>query len=186
VLGSVNVLDLKEAHEQIETSVGKFGFPGVSLDLGILGLRIDDHSLYPIYEQCASMGACVAITLSMLGSREIDFVRPDALDRAAADFPRLNFISAHGSYPFVLEVIGVACKRENVWLSPDMFMTHMPGGEHYAQAARGYLQDRMLFGTSYPYTTLKETVDRFMRIDFKDDVREKLLWNNAKTLLKLA
>jgi predicted TIM-barrel fold metal-dependent hydrolase len=84
-----------------------------------------------------------------------------------------------------MEVIGVAMKRENVWLSPDMYMTHTPGGSLYVEAAQGYLQDRMLFGTAYPYTPLDDTVERFMRLPLSAAVRDKLLYKNAQRLLKL-
>src|SRR6185436_10570556 len=104
---------------------------------------------------------CVAITLSMLGAKEFELINPSALDRMARDFPKVNFVSAHGSYPYVLEVIAVAMKRENVWIAPDMYMIYAPARHLYVEAAQGYLQDRMLFGTGYPYTPLAEAVERF-------------------------
>ena len=124
---------------------------------------------------CAAAGAFVAITLSMLGAKELELISPAALDRAARDFPGVTFVSVDGSYPYVLEAIGVAMllKRENVWLSPDMYMTHAPGGDLYVQAANGYLQDRMLFGSSYPYTPIKETVSRLMRLPISTTVRAR-------------
>ena len=184
-LASVNVLDTGEAAAQMATAIGEYGFPGISLDLGALGLHVDDAKAYAVYEMCAARGAFVAITLSMLGSQQLEMVAPGALDRAARDFPNVQFVSAHGSYPFALEAIGVAMKRANVWLAPDMYMTHAPGAELYIQAANGYLQDRMLFGTSYPYTPMKETVERFLRLPMSSEVRDKLLYRNARRLLRL-
>ena len=184
-LASVNVLDASEAAHQIETAVSGYGFPGISLDLAALGLAVDDRKAYAVYEMCAATGAFVAITLSMLGAKDFSLINPAALDRAARDFPGVQFVSAHGSYPFVLEAIAVAMKRENVWLSPDMYMTHAPGSNLYVQAAAGYLQDRMLFGTSYPYTPMSETVTRFQKLDISEEARQKLLHSNARRLLKL-
>lgn len=185
VLASVDVLDRSRGHAQIDHAIGELGFPGISLDLSVLGMRVDDRRVYPIYEHCAAAGAFVCITLSMLGAQEFDLITPADLDRAARDFPDLDFVSAHGSYPYVLEIIAVAMKRGNVWLSPDMYMTHAPGGEHYVQAAAGYLQDRTLFGTAYPYTSLEDTVSRFMALPFTDAVREKILHGNASRLLRI-
>jgi len=184
-MASVNVLDPIEAAQQIETAVGGYGFPGISLDLGALGLAVDDPRAYAVYKMCAAAGAFVGITLSMLGSQELELVSPAALDRAARDFPDVQFISAHGSFPYVLEAIGVAMKRGNVWLAPDMYMTHAAGGELYVQAANGYLQDRMLFGTSYPYTPMQETVSRFLQLPLGVQVQEKLLHRNAQRLLRI-
>jgi predicted TIM-barrel fold metal-dependent hydrolase len=184
-LASVDVTDTQHGMAMIDQAVGDYKFPGISLDLSVLNMRVDDKRVYPIYEHCAKHGCCVAITLSMLGAQEFELIDPADLDRAARDFPKVNFVSAHGSYPYVLEVIGVAMKRENVWLSPDMYMTHTPGGHLYVEAAQGYLQDRTLFGTAYPYTPLQDTVDRFMRLPFTDAVREKVLHANAQRLLGL-
>jgi predicted TIM-barrel fold metal-dependent hydrolase len=184
-LASVDVLDTAHGIAMIDKAVGEYRFPGISLDLSVLGMRVDDKRVYPIYEHCAQHGCCVAITLSMLGAQEFELIDPADLDRAARDFPKVNFVSAHGSYPYVLEVIGVAMKRDNVWLSPDMYMTHTPGGSLYVEAAQGYLQDRTLFGTAYPYTPLKDTVERFMRLPFTAAVRDKLLYKNAQRLLQL-
>ena len=52
----------------------------------------------------------------------------------------------------------------------------------YVEAANGYLQDRLLFGTAYPALPLKATVDRFLALPFHDAVRPKLLFENAQRL----
>ena len=184
-LASVDVIDARHGTAMIDTAVGQYRFPGISLDLSVLGMRVDDRRAYPIYEHCQRYGCCVAITLSALGARELDLVDPADLERAARDFPRVNFVSAHGSHPYVLQIIAVAMKRENVWIAPDMYMTHAPGRGLYVEAAQGYLQDRMLFGTGYPYTPLRDTVERFQRLPLRETVREKLLHRNAERLLNL-
>jgi hypothetical protein len=184
-LASVDVVDTQRGIAMIDEAVGRQHFPGIALDLSVLGMRADDSCVYPIYEHCSRYGCCAVITLSALGARKLDLVDPADLDHAAGDFPRLNFVSAHGSYPYALQLIGVAMRRDNVWLAPDMYMTFAPGGGLYVEAAAGYLQDRMLFGSGYPYVPLGEAVERTMRLPISDAVREKLLYGNAKRLLKL-
>lgn len=184
-LGSVDVLDETRAHAMIDEALGDFGFPGIHLDLGVLGLTADATSLYPFYEHVHSLGGFVAINTSALGAQEQFLCNPEQIDRAARDFPELTFVSSHGSYPYVLQIIAVAAKRPNLYISPDMYMTNMPGGSLYAEAANTFLQDQTLFGTGYPYTNLKDTVDRFMAIPFSDEAREKILCRNAQTLLRL-
>jgi uncharacterized protein len=47
------------------------------------------------------------------------------------------------------------------------------------------LQDRFLFGSDYPFITPERWMKDFESLDyFKPEVREKLLWKNAQTLLK--
>jgi predicted TIM-barrel fold metal-dependent hydrolase len=98
-LGSVDVLDTQHGIAMIDKAVGEYGFPGISLDLSVLGIRVDDKRIYPVYEHCAKHGCCIAITLSMLGAQEFELIDPADLDRAAREFPKVNFVSAHGSYP---------------------------------------------------------------------------------------
>lgn len=184
-LASVDVTDVDHGRQMIDEACGGFGFPGVSLDLSVLGMKVDDRRVYPIYEHCAARGVFVAITLSMLGAQTFELIAPPDLDRAARDFPALQFVSAHGSYPYVLDVIGVAMKRENVWLSPDMYMTHAAGGDLYVQAAMRGLGGRMLFGTAYPYTPMDDTVARFLRLPLSHEVRDAILFRNAQRLLRL-
>jgi uncharacterized protein len=47
------------------------------------------------------------------------------------------------------------------------------------------LQDRFLFGSDYPFITPQRWLKDFeaLKIEFKPEVREKLLWRNAQKLL---
>jgi hypothetical protein len=80
---------------------------------------------------------------------DLTFSHPVQVDRLADRHPKLQIIAAHGSWPWVTEILGVAFRRTNVWVSPDMYL-FLPGGQMYVEAANGYLQDRFLFGTAYP------------------------------------
>jgi len=47
------------------------------------------------------------------------------------------------------------------------------------------LQDRFLFGSDYPFITPQRWLKDFeaVKIEFKPEVREKLMWRNAQKLL---
>jgi Tripartite tricarboxylate transporter family receptor/Amidohydrolase len=107
---------------------------------------------------------------------------PGQIDRLAARHPKLAIIAAHGSWPWVNQILGIAYRRPNVWVSPDMYL-FLPGWQMYVDAANGYLQDRFLFGTAYPALPFKATVDRFLELPFRDAVRPRLLHENAQRLL---
>ncbi|MFC1963910.1 hypothetical protein ACFLV1_00845, partial [Chloroflexota bacterium] len=57
---------------EIARTVQGFGFPGIHFDPGLLNppLPPDDRRLYPVYEQCAGLGAvaCLSLSLKNLGS----------------------------------------------------------------------------------------------------------------------
>jgi uncharacterized protein len=47
------------------------------------------------------------------------------------------------------------------------------------------LQDRFLFGSDYPFITPQRWLQDFeaVKIEFKQEVKEKLLWKNGQKLL---
>ena len=145
------VADLEECRE--------FGFAGIAVEPGLNEppLVADDPSLYPIYERIASMGLPAFITGGD-ANPDISYASPVALDRMARDFPRLNVVAVHGGWPWVTEMLGVAWRRPNVWVMPDLYWVNMPGEADYTTAANGYLRDRMLFATSYPAVNIEQYV----------------------------
>ena len=61
----------------------------------------------------------------------------------------MNIVCCHGFYPNVREIVTVAFRNENVFVSPDMY-TFCPGGGLYVEAANHFMADQFLFGSSYP------------------------------------
>jgi len=57
--------------------------------------------------------------------------------------------------------------------------------ESLLREAATHLQDRFLFGSDYPFITPQRWMKDFeaVKIEFKPEVREKLLWRNGQKLL---
>jgi hypothetical protein len=102
----------------------------------------------------------------------------------ARDFPRLELVIAHGGYPWITQTLHVAFRRANVYVLPDMYLL-MPGNEAYVAAMNGYLSERFLFGTSYPFSPIQDSINALLAVARDDDIAEKVLFGNAKALLKL-
>jgi uncharacterized protein len=142
----------------------------------------DDRELTPIFGMCEDAGLPVLLMAGGNAGPDISYSDPGQIDRLAARHPKLAIIAAHGSWPWVNQILGIAYRRPNVWVSPDMYL-FLPGWQMYVDAANGYLQDRFLFGTAYPALPFKATVDRFLELPFHDAVRPRLLHENAQRLL---
>ena len=85
--------------------------------------------------------------------------RRSTLDRVARDFPTLKIISAHGNWPWVSQIIHVCYRRPNIYLSPDMYMHgNFPGAQDYLNALNGFLADRFLYASAYPFLSVREVV----------------------------
>jgi len=102
----------------------------------------------------------------------------------AAAFPELKIVCFHGFWPYVNEIIGVAFRHANVFIVPDMYL-FLPGGGLYVEAGNGFLRDQLLFGTSYPFRAMKQTVDDFLALGWKDEVLDLILHENAERVLGL-
>lgn len=153
------------------------------------GCNLDDPRLYPIYQQCQDLGmTLVPQTSGPLGGKNIDYANPVYLERVAEDFPKLRIIAGHACFPYVREMIVVASRRANVWVSPDMYLFAF-GTDEWVQAVndnfRGF-DDRFLFGSAYPAIALKPYVEKFMRLPWREEALPKLLYGNALHALDLA
>ena len=168
--------DLEECQE--------LGFAGIAVEPGLNDppLVADDPSLYPIYERIASMGLPAFITGGD-ANPDISYASPVALDRMARDFPRLNVVAVHGGWPWVTETLGVAWRRPNLWVMPDLYWANMPGQADYTIAANGYLRDRMLFATSYPAVNIEQYVAALRASGLSSRAWTAISQSNPRTLL---
>jgi predicted TIM-barrel fold metal-dependent hydrolase len=60
-----------------------------------------------------------------------------------------------------------------------------PGTRAYVEAANSFLGDQFLFGSSYPFRPIGQTIDDFVALGFKSSVIDKLLYANAVRMLNL-
>ncbi|RIZ65777.1 MAG: amidohydrolase [Methylococcales bacterium] len=170
---------------EIERAVKQLGFRGINIEpgFGSPALKVDDLLIYPIYEACEQLGVPVFL-MSGPTTPDLEYANPSAVGRLARAFPKLQIVCYHGYYPYVSEMIGVAFRYENVYVVPDMYI-FLPGGSLYVEAANGFMRNQLLFGSSYPFRAMGQTVDDFIGLGFKGAVLDDVLFNNATQLLKL-
>ena len=106
------------------------------------------------------------------------------LDDVAVDFPDMPIILAHPSFPWQEEALAVATHKPNVYVdlsgwSPKYFPQIL------VRYANTLLKDKVLFGSDWPMITPERWLSDFEKIDIKDEVRPKILKDNAAKLLKL-
>jgi predicted TIM-barrel fold metal-dependent hydrolase len=146
-------------------------------------MKADNPLLYPIYDACDQLGVPVCL-MSGPTSPSLELTDPAPVGRIAKAFPGLSIVCYHGFYPYVNEVIAVAFRYENVHLVPDMYI-FLPGGSLYVEAANGFMKDQLLFGSSYPFRAMGQSLEDYRNLGFKDDVIDQVLYKNAKRVLKL-
>ncbi|MSP67141.1 MAG: amidohydrolase [Alphaproteobacteria bacterium] len=166
----------------------KDGFIAINLEPGNypVPMYTDDRRLYPIYAHCEDRGVPVLIQSGGLAGPDISYTSPVMIEHVCTDFPELKVVAVHGGWPWVHEIIHVAWRRPNLYLSPDVYLCGQTGVEEYVRAANGALARQFLFATTYPLCGFADYLARMRALPFKKEVLERFLWQNAEEVLGLA
>ena len=187
-IGSVDpaLLGEQATLEEIDRAIGTLGLAGIDIEpgFGAPARHPDDPIYFPVYERCAALGVPVYI-MSGPTTPDLHFNDPAPLAKVAQAFPQLPIVVFHGYWPQVQQIIGVAFRYDNVHIVPDMYL-FQPGSAAYVAAANSFLSDQFLFGSSYPFRPIGQTIDDFLALGFTDSVIDKLLYGNAARLLKVS
>lgn len=183
-IGSVDP-QARGAVAEVERAVKTLGLKAINVEpgFGAPALKADDPLLLPVYDACAQLGVPVFV-MSGPTTPDPDFNDPAAIGRVARAFPTLKIVCHHGFWPRVAEIVGVAFRYENVFLVPDMYL-FLPGSQLYVEAANGFLRDQLLFGSSYPFRPMGQSVEDARTLGFSDDALEAFFFRNANRVLNL-
>jgi predicted TIM-barrel fold metal-dependent hydrolase len=118
------------------------------------------------------------------GGVRLKYSNPMAVDDVAAEFPDLDIILAHPSFPWQEEALAVAVHKPNVYIdlsgwSPKYFP------EILVQYINTRLRGKMLFGSDYPLITPERWLADFEKLPIRDEVRPEVIKGNAAKLLGL-
>ncbi len=118
------------------------------------------------------------------GGVRLKYSNPMAVDDVAAEFPELDIILAHPSFPWQEEALAVAVHKPNVYIdlsgwSPKYFP------EILVQYINTRLRGKMLFGSDYPLITPERWLADFEKLPIRDEVRPEVIKHNAAKLLGL-
>jgi len=184
----------KWAIAEIERAVSALGLIGAKFHPGIQAFLPNDHRFYPLYEKISELGipALFHTGTNGLGAGtpggmgvKMDYSRPIYLDAVAADFPELTVIGAHPAWPWHDEMLAIIGHKSNVFMDLSGWSPkYIP--RSVMDEARTRFQDRILFGSDFPFITPERWLKDFDSLDgFTPEVRQKILYNNASRILKL-
>lgn len=185
-IGSVDPSDRGRAIAQIEEALA-LGLKGINIEPGAypIPMYANDPRLYPIYAYCEEKRVPVVVMAGGNAGPDLSYTYPVHIDRVAADFPALRIAISHGGWPWVNEVLHIAFRRPNVYVSPDQYLCNMPGMNDYLSAANGFLAERFLYASSYPFISVAQYAEWFRRLPIRPEVMERLLFHNAREFLGL-
>lgn len=190
----LNPHDGMKAVRELERSVKELGLKCFYASPFRFGIRANDRRFYPLYAKAAELNIPVQIysTMTYRTDYPMDIGRPLYVDEVAMDFPELKIVAGLGGWPWVPEVIGLARRHQNLYIStaahrPKYFATPGSGWEMLMQYGNTLLQDRIVFASSwFTYSLpIKQVVEEMMALPLKNSVKEKWLYHNSRRLFGL-
>lgn len=172
----------------------ELGLRGVKLQPITQAFHVNERRFYPLWDACQSLElpllihtGTTALGNDSPGGRglHLAYGRPvPAIDDVAADFPRLTIIAAHIGWPWHLELLAVARHKGNVYvdLSGSAPKYFPPEVVTYFNSV---MPHKFLFGSDYPLLSPDRWLDEFGRLEVKEAVRPKILYENACRLFDL-
>ncbi len=112
----------------------------------------------------------------------LKYSNPMLMDDVAVDFPDMQIVLAHPSFPWQDEALSVAQHKPNVWIDllgwsskyfPDILIRH----------ANTLLKRKRLFESDWPMIALEKWLAAFDKAAFREEVRPLILKENAMRLL---
>jgi len=180
------------AVRELEFAVRELGLRGLNLQCFEHKLAINDPRMYPLYAKCIELDIPVNIHCSINFSSMslMEYGRPALLDQVMVHFPELRVCAAPPGFPWVQELIGVAWRHPNVHIGlvavrPKYLAVAHSGYESLLQYGRTILQDRIIYGSSYPLTPLQQSLDDIDSLGLEPGIRHKWLYQNACNFLRL-
>ncbi len=175
--------------DRITRAIVELGLKGVSVAPYANGITADDPAYYPIYAKCQELDVPVNIHASthLLRSARNDASHPSKLDQVAMDFPDLTLIAHHGGWPWVLELVSVALRHPNLYISPAgmrprNFVKPGSGWDALLQFGDTLLRDRVLWGSNWPMLPIKRSLDEIDALPLRPASQEAWLGGNAARL----
>ena len=192
--GSVDPWKGRAAVKEAERSA-KLGLRGLKFMPNMQQFYPNEKRFYPLWETAQELGLVVLFHTGTTGvgagrpgggGIKLKYSRPiPYVDDVAADFPDLRIIMAHPSWPWQEEQLAMLVHKPNLYMdlsgwSPKYFQPSL------VQYAKTLIQDKVLFGSDYPVINPERWLTDFEGLEFPEEVRKKILLENASKLLGVA
>ncbi|MFN9969225.1 MAG: amidohydrolase family protein, partial [Phycisphaerae bacterium] len=138
------------------------GLRGIKLMPMYAGFRPDDDRLNPLWEYATKHQLPVLLHTgtTFISQAPLECTLPRHLDAVAIRYPDVKMILAHLGHPYEGECVAVIRKHPNLYA--DLSALHYRPFQlyHSLMLVQEYgVWDKVLFGTDYPFTTVKASID---------------------------
>ncbi|MFA5389246.1 MAG: amidohydrolase family protein [Candidatus Omnitrophota bacterium] len=158
---------------------------GIKLQPEFQDFYIDDEKFFGWYEDIEKLGLPLIFHCGKeLSGTMLVRSSPDRMVNIMKKFPALKIIAAHfGGFELWDEVKKYLLGRD-IYLDTAFFFHFLPKEEIKAMIL-SHPKDRLLFGTDFPIIDQKKDIDFLKNLDIPEDLKESILFLNAKRLLSI-
>ncbi|MGE0735008.1 MAG: amidohydrolase family protein [Alphaproteobacteria bacterium] len=189
IVGGIGIdplADIMTSLAEIERCAKQYDFRLVRMFPYAVDLPPSDRRFYPIYAKCVELDLAVWMQVGhTAGLMPSDPGRPIYLDRVALDFPKLRVIGGHIGWPWEQEMIAMAVKHPNIYIST---CAHAP--EYFPPSIVHFMKTRgkrkVLYASNWPYIPFKRYFEHYRELGLPEDAERLYLRDNARRVLRLS
>ncbi len=141
---------------------------------------LNDKRLWPFYEKACELDIALTVHtgMSYVVPQPSKYTLPSLLDDVCLDFPDLKIIAYHMGWPYSEELIGLAGKHQNLYLSLSGiigWLARAPyrGYHMIGEALQWVGSEKIVMGLDLPFDDTKRVVDYIRNLQMPDELQEK-------------
>jgi predicted TIM-barrel fold metal-dependent hydrolase len=153
---------------------------GIKVHPDFCQINVLSKKMYDIYEMISGKLSI----MFHIGDDRHTYSQPQKIKKVLKDFPNLTVIGAHmGGYTAWEESYNILC-GEDIYFDTSSSLAFI-SPELATKIIKKHGAEKVLFATDYPMWHIKDELELFLKLPLSDSDREKILYNNAKKLLKI-
>jgi predicted TIM-barrel fold metal-dependent hydrolase len=141
---------------------------------------LNDRGLWPFYEKACELDVPLTVHtgMSYVVPQPTKFTLPLLLDDVCLDFPDLKIIAYHMGWPYHEELMGLAGKHQNLYLSLSGiigWLARAPyrGYHMIGEALQWVSSEKIVMGLDLPFDDTKRVVDYVRTLEMPAELQEK-------------
>ena len=183
--GSVHPLE-ENYIEELER-IKKAGLPGIKLHPDFQRVFIDDPETVAVMRAAADMGLLITIHSGMdVSFPELHRSTPKRLASVLPQLKGAKIICAHsGGYRYNDDVLELLVGHEEIYIDTSYSIGQpQMDTQKLIRIYKEIDPTHILFGTDSPWEDQRQSIDKVMALPLEDELKEKIMYKNAETLLK--
>lgn len=174
---------LDMAVKELEYAVKELGLSGLKIHPSNLNMDADDLRLVPLLRKAAELGIPVIYHGNPCRTGFHDNAAPDKINKMIKVFPDIEFITAHMGGAKYLDAWSGCTWVDISFVLPEY--VDLYGIEQTNRILRMFGPDRLIFGTDYPERGYESYCSILDKMDFKDEEKKKIAYQNIEKILQL-